>query len=1204
MATDPNTLQDDPLSMESVLAEFDSASPTVGLPEREVLEEDAGIPPRRPQTGKVESFSAGAGDTAALGFFDEFGAGVQTLGINVFAEGNSVWTSGRGFFKTYEDNKQLIRRKQSEAQEDNPLTYLGGQVAGAIVIPYGSGARGALGLAKVGAVQGAIYGVGSGTDFDSSLKEGVKGGIIGGALGGALGKAGSAIGAKLGFGKKAAEAGQQAVEEFDTIGARILGYARGNTPIVGQPLAKGATEEAAEKSIIKLTDTASIGRTELEALQGEVTALTSKQQSVGDRAVDVTWENAPDVARETGEWRIGSLGSTEDSKSLLRAISEKIAPSKTVRSDKDLLGAAKMFADEIGEQDPEAFLAAARTIAGELGDADTAMATLRTVWAKSSQEVSDFHLMGVDWATASDELVEEAGLRIYNLATLSSLVQQAKTGIGRALRVNQLPNAEDYIKTLKMGRDDLAEAADAAVLPGGRGMNPLPKTREELSDWYELWGATGGDPRRQADFLQGILTVPTGGKYLRQSVANFFTASILSAPRTVALNILGPGVISTVRQLERLTGAGTQSINPLASAAERASARAVARYSAQAYLKTFTEVGDAFRMAMLAAEQNRTIVGGGGSTVDALTSFGPFTENILSAAGQKPSTMYSLGNMLNVFPKAMARLNNGLDEFSKRLSYQGEVRINALVEGSEKGLKGTALQDFVADRMKLAYDEVGHATDQQLLRSAERTTLTSIPGEEGTLLRKGAKAINALRAEYPETRFLLPIFNVPVNGLTETMRRLPIARIPGVNSVLFKETARELAGELGPVAQADAHGRTLLAAGFMLAGFQMNKAGTLTGAGPRDPTDRKVWLATHQPYSIRIGDQWVRYDKFDILGGLLSIPATVMDMTKYNAEDQDLEEVVWSGVGALGQWFRDRAALRNAVGLLALGEDPTKDTGKVFSQIGGSIASGFYPAALRTIMTDGMIAPYQPLKRSWTDYVEAALPWTASDVEVVRNVMGEPVDKPLNTVWEAIIPVSMAKAVGYDDDPVLDELDRLYQSTGYGAGADSTSFSYGFFADKDLKLEDGKSLYTAVMQQRQVLELEGKTLREALTELFDSPEYNAAVDADSQKKETSKGELSRGWLTAQVFKRYNTAIKSEVAQRSVIAKDWMTAAAAKRADDAYLRSYSVEELVANPALYDAAGVSRSAYEEDLTSGGKSSSTKALLTALGGGGLGL
>jgi hypothetical protein len=78
----------------------------------------------------------------------------------------------------------------------------------------------------------------------------------------------------------------------------------------------------------------------------------------------------------------------------------------------------------------------------------------------------------------------------------------------------------------------------------------------------------------------------------------------------------------------------------------------------------------------------------------------------------------------------------------------------------------------------------------------------------------------------------------------------------------------------------------------------LNRMGLLTGAGPQNPTDRKVWLMEHQPYSIRVGDKWVRYDRYDVLGGLLSIPATIVDATTNVPEDQTYSDMILSGWGA------------------------------------------------------------------------------------------------------------------------------------------------------------------------------------------------------------------------------------------------------------------------------------------------------------------
>lgn len=925
-----------------------------------------------------------------------------------------------------------------------------------------------------------------------------------------------------------------------------------------------------------------MGRADLAALEADVAGFAGRRAG-NPRDVDITWETSPQAADRAGEWRLGNLGDSNDSVSLLAALTRQL-PAQARKTDAELMATAGKAAEDIGE-DADAIMALGKQIAGTLGDADTAIATLRSVWGNQSREVSAIGLANVDWTTASEQLVVHAAESIRNLSVLSQMVQEAKAGLGRGLRAIQLPDAATYQASVRKALEEVSEDGATQVSRSEAPTPGLPTSKEEIKDWFDLWKMTDGDPTKQAAMLQGLLTVPSASKYLRQSFANFFTASILSAPRTVALNIIGPGSVSVIRQIERTMGAGVNSLNPLLSRGDRLAARAVATSAGKAYLQTFGDIQDAFKQALRAAERNHTIIGGGGQTMDSLTTFGPFSEGLLRATGRAPSMAYSLGNFINAWPRAFARLNNGLDEFAKRMAYQGEVRTNAMVEAATQGLKGQEAADFVKKAMQGAYDEVGHAADEAMLRSAERTTLTSQIGEAGSKTRFLGNVVQKMRGEVPELRYLLPVFNVPVNALGETLRRLPIAAIPGVNRVIFRHMAKELAGELGPVQQADAYGRMMLGSSFLMAGMMMNRSGTLTGSGPRDPVDRKVWLQTHQPYSIRIGDEWVRYDKFDILGGLLSIPATVMDATTYHPDDQSAQDIAFAGVGALAQWFKDRAALRNATGLLALGEDPTKDTGDVFRRVTGNIASGFFPAAIRTLVTDQM-HPYQTMKTSWGDYIKSVIPGVAEEVEPLRNVLGEPIKKGINTIPEALLPISTVSAVTFKDNPVLDELDRLYQETGYGAGADSSALGYGFFAPQELKLEDGKSLYYHGMQMRQTMKdpRTGWTLQQALGNVIASSRYANGVDADSQTRKTSRGELSRGYMVREVFGRYNDLIKAELASKSPKARAYLTAAAAKRKDDAYLRDTPIEDLVADPRLYQMKGINQGAVERKLLDG--------------------
>jgi hypothetical protein len=82
-------------------------------------------------------------------------------------------------------------------------------------------------------------------------------------------------------------------------------------------------------------------------------------------------------------------------------------------------------------------------------------------------------------------------------------------------------------------------------------------------------------------------------------------------------------------------------------------------------------------------------------------------------------------------------------------------------------------------------------------------------------------------------------------------------------------------------------------------------------------------------------------------------------------------------------------------------------------------------------------------------------------------------------------------------------------------------------------------------------------------------------------------------MVAAVFHQYSGAIKAEVGAASPIALKYMTAAAAKHRDDAYLSTIPLDNLVNNPALYAAHGVDPEQYSDKITDG----AAGELLTAL-------
>lgn len=115
------------------------------------------------------------------------GAGAMRVGAEALLP--SVF--GTSATERYEGGRDRARNIQRAAQEQNPLTYLGGNVAGAIALPGGAAMQGATRTAQaargaaVGAGYGGAYGFGEGEGIEDRLGRAATGATFGGLAGAA-----------------------------------------------------------------------------------------------------------------------------------------------------------------------------------------------------------------------------------------------------------------------------------------------------------------------------------------------------------------------------------------------------------------------------------------------------------------------------------------------------------------------------------------------------------------------------------------------------------------------------------------------------------------------------------------------------------------------------------------------------------------------------------------------------------------------------------------------------------------------------------------------------------------------------------------------------------------------------------------------------------------------------------------------------------
>jgi len=147
---------------------------------------------------KTESGLRGAAQGATFGFADELTGGGESF-MDLLGGDTSM-------VDNYKKHRDESRSNYKQAEEENPLTYLAGNLAGGLAVPVPgvAAAKGIGALAKQGAIAGGLFGLGTSeadltdpTDLGKVKDAGVdtlEGAGIGGIMGAGMGAIGKGLG--------------------------------------------------------------------------------------------------------------------------------------------------------------------------------------------------------------------------------------------------------------------------------------------------------------------------------------------------------------------------------------------------------------------------------------------------------------------------------------------------------------------------------------------------------------------------------------------------------------------------------------------------------------------------------------------------------------------------------------------------------------------------------------------------------------------------------------------------------------------------------------------------------------------------------------------------------------------------------------------------------------------------------------------------
>lgn len=500
---------------------------------------------------------------------------------------------------------------------------------------------------------------------------------------------------------------------------------------------------------------------------------------------------------------------------------------------------------------------------------------------------------------------------------------------------------------------------------------------------------------------------------------------------------------------------------------------------------------------------------------------------------QDPSKFWEgMQNLHSIMTRAMG----ATDEFMSQLNYRSIARSKALQEAErtaiEAGMKDSEVWiNEEADRIfKDKFDNHGKPTDVESLNEA-RTILyqNNLDGtmynyqtgakdqmRDPTFVMKLAGSVQKLSNDNAFMKCMFPFVKTGANILQMSLdhNAIYMAASPLQKKLLTAQTAE------GALARSQcAFGMFSLAIGSMMA-FN----GLITGSAPSDPQERKALFATGwKPYSFKVGDNYISYQGYEPLHGMLGFAADCANMysTITNPDDEArLKHFQAQILPTLVNNFLDKAAFRTGLSQLDLIMNP-QDADE-WNRAMAQTAKGFLPDVAfvtntKSVGEHDVLQPKTMYERVFYRYFPEK--WTPMDYR--RNVFGEK---------QSITGLIMTSASPQGDTPEEEALEYLSRYGYSPSEIDDVIANTGLKISQFKDSETGRSAMDAMKEEMSTVTIQGMTLREAVRALVTSEEYQSlpdGVDLDTGARWGSKEDTKINAIN-DIFLMYKQRAKRNV----------------------------------------------------------------------------
>ena len=393
--------------------------------------------------------------------------------------------------------------------------------------------------------------------------------------------------------------------------------------------------------------------------------------------------------------------------------------------------------------------------------------------------------------------------------------------------------------------------------------------------------------------------------------------------------------------------------------------------------------------------------------------------------GAELAKFQSLTNSgIDLFGKAQrvpSTLLNKADDFWKMVNYRGEVHALAFRAGTQQGLAGKELQDFMTKIVNDPPDFI----DLNAKRRAAVNTFTNPLEWKWQKVISDTTALETRQGLQP-LKFLLPFSSTPLNISKFATERTPLAKL----ATQYHDAIAE-GGAAAQMAQA----KMRLGSTFMGLATVMAGAGYITGSGPADPKMRSMLdKAGFKPGQIKVGDSTYPVDGLGPIAPMIKMAGELAEIAHAYGKEIPADDFQ-SVAGLMGYSIASFMTPETLVDSYSkLAEMVIDHDRKAFDQMSSTIVSKSVPLLQYSNLARRVVDPGKrvtmpdpddphPWLQQVVNKLRNQVPGYSSELPNDQNIWGEDILYPKGVGGGTINPFFGSKFDG--KDPVVNELVRL-----------------------------------------------------------------------------------------------------------------------------------------------------------------------------------